>query len=913
MADLDSRKLRELNESFSELTGTVRATSQNLQSSIKGTEESTKKSGKIISRALERAAKAQQRATQQEEKQTEKELTWEQKQEKYFQEEIKYREGKLIGFARLTKDEQDKIIKNKRNIDALDQRISKERELIEAASDPVKSFRDISSRINSISGITGALQEQLFEVTGKSKAYTAGLIAGTAVISGVIKAASSMADSLFNGERGARVGAKALQEFSKELTQAAYAISAAMLLMPGVGIATRFAGAALAAFTFAAEGATKLSVMGGEYTARVYDAFNKFADVGLATGEGMSGISNTIEKLGVTSAELEKFGSMVGSNAKDLALFGGTAAGGLEKFTEVSSKLSHPMSDLNKKFLMLGVTSDQQREHTLKYMAMQTRMGMMKNKNTEDQIKGATAYIEELDRIATITGVSRKEQEDNYKAIMAIEELRAAQYRAANSGDTETARVLEQSAKYAKRLLDDGRKKEGAAFARLAAAGFDATSPETASAMRSSRGAMEAIKRGGVSDEDVYRAGLETAEETLKLIADNKKIGGDVSAFMLDLVPSLDAVKRDKKLVEEFNKSGFDNFEDYTRSIKQAPGKPDPTLAKNVEAIQLQQRAGLIFDEAARMMDGAAITMAQSVDMFNKAVDMFAKARGYQQQKEKPTNIVGAQKADTQALEKQQKAIEDAERVLKDPNATPEQRKLAESNRDMANREAQITLANRREMELKLRKQYQDEMKALRQQGKADQVITLDKYLKKKKDEIQAQTVGGGRGVVNPVLVTPGVSSPSSEPVTPPTGADFQKSDKDTTTVPTPTATPVAPTSQKDTEVEVPAALLGGIFKGPSSSSVMPNSKKFTANDILNSIKSSTGKVERKTVDSELPGLEQVAEYGTNATTPKSKKNDAILVIEKFANIMESKLDDMIEAVSENNNIKEELLLYSRV
>jgi len=42
----------------------------------------------------------------------------------------------------------------------------------------------------------------------------------------------------------------------------------------------------------------------------------------------MSGVSNTMEKLGVTSAELEKMNAILAGGSKDLALFGGTAAGG---------------------------------------------------------------------------------------------------------------------------------------------------------------------------------------------------------------------------------------------------------------------------------------------------------------------------------------------------------------------------------------------------------------------------------------------------------------------------------------------------------------------------------------------------------------------------------------------------------
>jgi hypothetical protein len=335
--------------------------------------------------------------------------------------------------------------------------------------------------------------------------WAASLTLVTSIFSGVTKAAMGMAESLFNGERGAKVGAKAMKDLNETVSKALYLIGGVMMFT-GVGTAVKILGGVVAAFGFALEKSTKLIEMGAEYNDKIYDSFNKLSEVGLTTSKGMSGVSTTLEKLNLTSAEIEKFNSLLVSGSKDLALFGGTASSGLEKFAGVANQitgLEGPAKELNRKLLLLGISSDEQREHTLKYMALQTRMGMAQGKTQADLVKGSVAYMEELDRIAAITGIGRKEQEEAQKQVMAIEELRAAMYQAELSGDTKRQAELEQAMKYSTRLMAEGRKKEAAGVAKYYAAGKNVIDAESAMAMQNSAGAIEAINRGE-KGENVY-------------------------------------------------------------------------------------------------------------------------------------------------------------------------------------------------------------------------------------------------------------------------------------------------------------------------------------------------------------------------------------------------------------------------
>lgn len=861
MDDLDPRKLRQLSDSLSELTGSVNEASESIKSMGKTQTEGSK----VISRALARAAKAQQKATASEETSLKDEEALESKQKKLYEDELRWRGYKIDATGQETKTRVELTVAQRKELSQLDKRIAKERELAEVAKDPVKSFKDISTRVNSLQGVTDQLQEKLFELTGQSKLFTAGLMAGTAVVAGVTKAATSMADSLYKGERGAKVGAKALKEFNDEITKIAYGIGAALMFLPGLGIASKIAGAAVTAFGIAMQGSTKLIEMGAEYNDKVYDAFNKLSEVGLTTAQGMSGVSGTMEKLGVTSAEIEKMNSLLATNSKDLALFGGTAANGLDKFSEIAGKISHPASELNKKLMLLGVSADEQREHTLKYMALQTRMGMMQNKTQADQIKGAVAYIEELDRIAAITGIGRKEQEEAQKQVMAIEELRAAMYQAEKAGDKDRQRELEAAFKYSSRLMAEGRKKEAAGFAKYYAAGKNVIDQESAAAAQASRGAIEAI-REGKQGEDVYQAGLTTARESMTRVAGTKAIGGDVSSQIGDFNATLDAFKRNEKLMAEAQKAGYgpERIDEYVKKLQaEKKEKPDPQLEKNVEAIQIQQKAGLLLDQAAKKMDGAGLAMANSVKAFNEAVQLFARANG----------VVSPTAPD----------------VSKAGDVSSEASAIANASSELTEKQRQI---------------YQKAMQEYREAVKNGTVmqkyfgVGLDDKMKAAKQRMDLASEG----------------KLNDSQAAPTTGATPAPTPAPSTSTGAPEAAPVAPQSSNDTTpVDIPQALTGGLFKGPDTSSVMPNKTSMTASDVLTSIKQSMGKVERKAVESELPNLEMAAAAASTAKPITSKKANSLEILERFTDIMESKFDDVISAISENNNIKEEILLYSKV
>jgi hypothetical protein len=951
MDELDPRKLYELSESFNELTGTVKYTSQAMQAMLGPQAEANKK----LRESGKKRADVEKNAAEQRDKELKREVEADVKQKKLFDDELRYRGYKIDATGNLNKTTTSLSITQKQSLEALDKRIEKERELAEVIKDPVKSFRNVANSVNSFDGIMGLMQEELFEMTGKSRILAGGLMAATAVVGGVIKAATGMADALYKGERGAQVGAKAVKELNDSVTKTAYGIGAALMFIPGLGIAAKALGAAVALFGLAMEGSTKLIEMGAKYNDDVYKSFNELSEAGLTTAKGMSGVSNTMEQLGLTSAEIEKMNALLVAGSKDLALFGGTAAGGLEKFTEIAGKIAHPASELNKKLMLLGISSDQQREHTLKFMATQTRMGMIQGKSQADLIKGSVAYMEELDRVAAITGIGRKEQEEAQKAVLSIENLRAAMFQAERSGDTKRQKELETAFKYSSRLMAEGRKKEAAGVAKYYAAGKNVVDSESAMAMQNSAGAIQAISEGK-QGEDVYQAGIASAKESAKRTAGTKAIGGDVSNQIGDFNATLDAIKRSEKVQAEAKSLGI-TPEAYAKKLQdEKKEKPDPSLEKNVKAMQIQQEAGLIMDQAAKLMDGAGLAMASSVKAFNEAVKLFGQASGTGPSQ--GTAIDKAKERDNAALNKQQSAMDANKKTQNDPTATKAQKEAAQKAEDDANKESMKAMAAKREAFLK----EQNELRELnkKQRGAGKEVFKTMEDARKAgaapssaaepvsmgnegrrgstptpSSASEAHSEGGAEKSAAPTSAAPVPLKSSSsksdllianEPVT----ADkplsmaqlaaidlslgsgnsypahvMDKYNKQKAN----SASPVSPTSAET--IPVNKAMGGGIFDGPGSNSVMLNNSSMPANDILTSLRKSFGSVQKNSIESEVPKLTKF-----NTMTPGSRggsTGSSMDILEKFTDIMEQKMSDVISAISDNNNIKEEILLYSKV
>ena len=497
---------------------------------------------------------------------------------------------------------------------------------LKIADAPGKAFGELADKLNSTKAITGEFSNKILEATKGSMGLTASyklLIAG---FEGIFNATKVMTKSLYDGERGAKVGAKAISEFADSISTAMKGIGAAMMFIPGLGIAARIAGGAIALLGQAAQTAADANKVAAEQNDKLFDSFNKLSEAGLAGAQGMTGVFKTVQTLGMTTAELEKFNELLKSNSKDLKMFGSTTAAGAEKFADVAGELVK--SEVGQKLEMLGVTADAQREHTLKYMAQQTRMGMIQGKSQQDLVKGAAAYVEELDKLSMLTGATRKEQEDARAAVMAEEELRAAMLQAELDGDKQRQQQLKSMADYATYLRTVGDTRGATGVAKYAAAGGPIDEASAAAMITYGKGIEAALNGKPIAE--VIKQGNESSKDILKQMAGTKAVGGDISGLVTGKTGTMiDTTKMVDEAVKLQEKTGK-TFDEALKQIQEERRNTDQRTKDNVEATRKQQDAAQKLDSVVWTFNAAAKLNKDASDIFNSAVTKFNNTVGAQ-------------------------------------------------------------------------------------------------------------------------------------------------------------------------------------------------------------------------------------------------------------------------------------------
>jgi len=140
------------------------------------------------------------------------------------------------------------------------------------------------------------------------------------------------------------------------------------------------------------------------------DTFRDMASVGAAAGNNLYQFQTAASKAGVS---VEMLTGVVKTHAQEFAIGMGSTTAGVKKFQGV---LTGVQKGFSKDFMKMGITIQEQTELTADYMAQEARLGRVRGRSNASLTKGAANYINELDKLAKITGISRKEAAAAMKA-----------------------------------------------------------------------------------------------------------------------------------------------------------------------------------------------------------------------------------------------------------------------------------------------------------------------------------------------------------------------------------------------------------------------------------------------------------------------------------------------------------------
>lgn len=303
------------------------------------------------------------------------------------------------------------------------------------------------------------------------------------------------------------------------------------------------------------EGAAEVTkFMTGQFS-KAYGNFEKLADTGVITT--FQDLRETSASIGLTFSDTEK---VLTKYSRSLAVFGKTAMDGRDRFQNVA----HASKEVSESFRIIGLSSSDFADLQLGYIERQTLMSRGKNISDKQLAEESIKYMEQLDTLSKITGVSKTELQQQY-----MDQTRDARYRVWAAGQNQT--IIKNTDKVMGLLR--GLDPEFAAGLQ----DYVSSGGVLTSEMTKSRAAMAALGQGGMNIEE-FRQRLTSGEDPSAIYTD---VVTALSKYSEKTSHIVTLIGKDN-IVTQFANAGFD-----------ARNKKDIDITKIEKDIETKRAADL--------------------------------------------------------------------------------------------------------------------------------------------------------------------------------------------------------------------------------------------------------------------------------------------------------------------------------
>jgi hypothetical protein len=439
--------------------------------------------------------------------------------------------------------------------------------------------------------------KQMWEMSDKSETFSNRLVLVNQVLSGLARVGMSttqFAVGLTNGNRSFT----ALNPVIDSVTNAIANLAQAVPLFGGI------LGAAARGFGEAA----KFAVANLQKTVEI---FEDLSNVGALTTEGMSGVQQQFVDSMMT---MEGFKSTVIANAATLARFGGTVGTGTTRFAKFVGELQR--SEAGEQLRLLGFNADAIGETAAAFVSQQTRLGLAQRKTQAELAQGTAQYARELDILAKLTGMQRKEIQAQQDAALSESRFRAVYDEMVASGQEGQAKAMldfQTMVSKAAPEMGQGFRDIASGFVNTEAAQklFRSTGGQAADIMRQVKeeglGEVEAFKR--------LQGALKEQEITQRDLA---KATGDNTAFV-----------KFAEVSDVINAKIVGSSIEVARAQTQQTQEADALTKKTTEArISMDQIANKLTEFGFALTNDAAPAVAAFTKTLDQAIDFVADKLG---------------------------------------------------------------------------------------------------------------------------------------------------------------------------------------------------------------------------------------------------------------------------------------------
>jgi hypothetical protein len=141
------------------------------------------------------------------------------------------------------------------------------------------------------------------------------------------------------------------------------------------------------------------------------ELFRELSSTGASFGNNMFEVVRVAGNAGIP---LQDFANMVTQSAERLRLFGPTVEGGSRQFASLSKDLRNGAA--GQRLLAMGLSTQELNEGLINFNELIHVTGRSQRTTNKDLVDGTAAYSMELDKIAKLTGVSRKQLAQDVQA-----------------------------------------------------------------------------------------------------------------------------------------------------------------------------------------------------------------------------------------------------------------------------------------------------------------------------------------------------------------------------------------------------------------------------------------------------------------------------------------------------------------
>lgn len=157
-----------------------------------------------------------------------------------------------------------------------------------------------------------------------------------------------------------------------------------------------------------------------------YNTFGELSNIGLIGSKGIKGLAKDFSDAGIP---LKTYSAILSNSSKQLAMLNGTAHDVSQTFAssigQMREETQKGINGIDNQLRLLGYSTEDISQTFINYADLQRRLGREQSFNSQTLKDGTMAYAKELDLIAKLTGMSRKEQQKVVEAAMAESRWRA--------------------------------------------------------------------------------------------------------------------------------------------------------------------------------------------------------------------------------------------------------------------------------------------------------------------------------------------------------------------------------------------------------------------------------------------------------------------------------------------------------